>query len=467
MKRKRISVWLLCLLTALLLAAGAKLPAEGSDAEAAGSGWVLDGGGWWYRNADGSYPYSAWQQINGSWYYFTASGYMDYGEYRDGYWLGADGAWNPVYSGGHWVLDSIGWWYTDNTGWYPAGQWLWINGACYYFDAAGYMAADTWIGNWHVNASGAWDATWTLQQSTWHGALGVRGTSLTDSAGNPVQLKGISTFGLVWDEGKYNINYDAFRTLRDNWGVNTIRLAMYTQEYGGYLSGGDRTAIENTIDTAVKDCWNLGMYCIIDWHILSDGNPNAHLWEAEDFFSRMSAKYAGYDNVLYEICNEPNGGVSWQEIRSYADQVIPYIRANDSDAVILVGTPNWSQDVDQVAAAPVAYPENVMYVVHFYASTHKDDIRAKVQRALAAGTPVFISEFSICAADGSGSIDYASAEAWKQLIQANNISYIGWSLSNKNETSAILQPWCQKHSGWNYDDLSDTGKWLMHMISGQ
>ena len=70
-------------------------------------------------------------------------------------------------------------------------------------------------------------------------------------------------------------------------------------------------------------------------------------------------------NVIYEICNEPNGGTSWSTIKKYAEKIIKGIRTYDKKAVILVGTPNWSQDVDQAALSPVSkkYRKNVMYTL--------------------------------------------------------------------------------------------------------
>ena len=289
-----------------------------------------------------------------------------------------------------------------------------------------------------------------------HGALAVSGVDLVDSNGNKYQLRGASTHGLQWFP-EY-VNEGAFRCLRDDWGANVVRLAMYTDE-GGYCAGGDKAKLESVIDRGVNAATSLGMYVIIDWHILHDSNPMQHQSEAIDFFSRISAKYAGYSNVLYEICNEPNGGTNWDTIKQYADSVIPVIRANDSDAIILVGTPTWSQDVEQVAANPLGY-NNVMYTLHFYAGTHKDNIRSKLTQARAAGTPVFVSEFSICDASGNGGIDYGSADAWKSLINDTNVSFVGWSLCNKNETSALIKSSCSSVDSFSENDLSDTGVYL-------
>lgn len=296
-----------------------------------------------------------------------------------------------------------------------------------------------------------------------HGQLSVKGVDLVDKNGSKYRLKGVSTHGLQWFP-QY-VNKDAFKTLRD-WGANVVRLAMYTGE-NGYCSGGSKADLEAKIDEGVKAASELGMYVIIDWHILSDGNPDTYKDEAVKFFNKMSKKYSKNVNVIYEICNEPNGGVDWNTIKTYADTIISTIRKNSPNAIILVGTPTWSQDVDAVAANPVANKKNVMYTLHFYAGTHKDNIRNKLTTARNAGTPVFISEFSICDASGNGGIDYTSANAWKKLINDNNVSYVGWSLCNKAETSALIASSCSKLSGWSDSELSETGKWLRNFIAGK
>ena len=100
--------------------------------------WKNDETGWWVEDSEGWYPVAQWQKIDGKWYYFTESGYMDYSEYRDGCWLGSDGAWVEEYYGGHWCSNSSGWWYEDSSGWYPVSQYVWIDGTEYWFGADGY-----------------------------------------------------------------------------------------------------------------------------------------------------------------------------------------------------------------------------------------------------------------------------------------------------------------------------------------
>lgn len=295
------------------------------------------------------------------------------------------------------------------------------------------------------------------------GALHVEGTRLCGSDGTPVQLKGISTHGLAWFPDY--VNEDCFRQLREEWKVNVIRLAMYTAESGGYCTDGDREALKKLVRDGVSYAESQDMYVIIDWHILSDSNPNTYLAEAKEFFAEMSAEYADAEHVLYEICNEPNGGTSWSGIKSYAEEVISVIRGNDEDGVILVGTPNWSQFVDEAAADPITGYDNLMYTLHFYAATHTDDLRSRMTAALDAGLPIFVSEYGICDASGSGAVDEGQAEQWMKLLDERGVSCAAWNLSNKEETSALLKSSCGKTSGFEEGDLSDSGKWLYHMLT--
>jgi endoglucanase len=294
--------------------------------------------------------------------------------------------------------------------------------------------------------------------------LSVSGARLTDQDGNPVQLRGISTHGLAWYP-EY-VNAECFRQLKEEWAANVVRLAMYTAESGGYCTGGNQEDLKALVKEGVEYATDCGLYVIIDWHILSDGNPNTYLDQAKEFFREMSGEYAEYENVLYEICNEPNGGVSWNDIKAYAEQVIPVIREQDADGVILVGTPNWSQYVDQAAADPITGYDNIMYTLHFYAATHTDSLRDTMVKAVEAGLPVFVSEYGICDASGNGAIDRTQADKWMEVMDEYGISYVAWNLSNKSETSAILKNSCGKTSGFNREDLSDSGAWLVETLGG-
>lgn len=240
-------------------------------------------------------------------------------------------------------------------------------------------------------------------------------------------------------------------------------MALYTAESGGYCTDGNKDELYQLVLDGVKYATEANLYVIVDWHILSDNNPLTHQDEAADFFSSLSAQLGDQDNVIYEICNEPNGGTTWEDITSYAQAVIPLIRANDPDAIIVVGTPTWSQEIDKAAAVPLDF-DNVMYTLHFYAATHKDDLRQRLKAAVEDGLPVFVTEFGICDASGNGQIDYDSAGAWIELLDSLDISYICWNLSNKNEAAALFKSDCDKTSGFESSDLSEQGLWLWDVL---
>lgn len=296
-----------------------------------------------------------------------------------------------------------------------------------------------------------------------HGALHVENGKLTDENGNTVQLYGMSTHGIAWFP-QY-INYDSLRTLRDDWNTNCIRLAMYTAEYGGYCAGGDKEQLKQLVKDGVSYATELGMYVIVDWHILSDCDPNQNKDEAIAFFREMAEVFADNDNVLYEICNEPNGGTSWDSIKSYAEEVIPVIRAQKPDTVILVGTPTWSQEIDKAAASPLD-DSNVMYTLHFYAGTHKDDLQNRLETCVQNGLPVFVSEFGMCDASGNGANDFDSTTKWLDLLNKYQISFCCWNLANKDESSSVFKASSTALSDWTDDDFNESGRWIRDYFRG-
>ncbi len=298
-----------------------------------------------------------------------------------------------------------------------------------------------------------------------YGKLSVNSEGiLVGEDGNIAKLQGVSTHGIAWFPDY--VNAEAVKYCKEQLNANTFRVAMYTAEYNGYCEGGDQNKLKQIVHNGVKYATDNNMYVIIDWHVLNDNNPNKYKDQAIAFFREMSSTYKDYDNVIYEICNEPCGGVSWTEIKNYALQVIPVIRENDKDAIIIVGTPNWSQDVDVVANDKITGYDNIMYAFHFYASTHRQDMRNKVTTARNSKLPIFVSEFGICEASGNGWIDENEANTWIKFLNDNNISYVMWNLCNKAEASAMINNWIPSTTWWSYDDLSQAGKWLARTYGG-
>jgi len=288
---------------------------------------------------------------------------------------------------------------------------------------------------------------------SYNGQLKVDGVNIVNQYGDKIRLKGISSHGLQWFN--YLVNDDNIKVLK-SWGSNVFRLAMYTKE-NGYI---DNKSIYDDLIKDIDMVIDNDMYVIVDWHILSDNNPNDYKDEAKEFFEKISEKYKNIPNIIYEICNEPNGNTNWNDIKMYADEVISVIRKN-SDNIIIVGTPTWSQDVDSVIDNKIN-DDNTMYALHFYSGTHKENIRDKAKKALDNNVPIFISEFGVSDASGNGGVYLDESDKWFSFIDENNLSYVNWSLSDKNESSALLLPNNKEISD---NSLSESGKYIKSILT--
>lgn len=304
-----------------------------------------------------------------------------------------------------------------------------------------------------INSTVLFSASNVVSQN---GQLKIVGGKLCNSSGTPIQLKGMSSMGLQW----YPFTSSTVTNLVNDWKITVVRAAMYTAE-DGYIS--NPTTMKNRVKTIVDAAIANGIYVIIDWHILSDGNPNTYKDQARSFFDEMSRTYGTYPNVLYEICNEPNG-VDWATIKSYADYVIPTIRANDPDNIIICGTDTWSQGVVAAANNPLSY-SNIMYALHFYAGTHTQWLRDNANNALSKGIAIFVTEWGTSDASGSGGVYLNEAQNWINWMNTNKISWCNWSLCPKAESSAALLPGTSMNGPWADSVLSESGKWVKSKLT--
>jgi len=281
------------------------------------------------------------------------------------------------------------------------------------------------------------------------GQLYINGTNLVDKSGEIVVLRGMSLFWSQW--GYLYYNEETIKWLRDDWKCTVIRVAMGV-ESEGYLENSELEylKVKNVIDI----CIDLGIYVIVDWH---DHHGELHLENSMAFFNRISSDYGNSPNIIYEIYNEPLA-VSWKDVlKPYSESVISSIRNNDPDNVIIVGTPNWSQDVDDVIGNLIE-DNNAAYSLHFYTGTHRQWLRDKADLAILAGIPLFVSEWGVSESDGNGDIDITETNLWIVFLEKNNLSWCNWSVTNKDESSAILLPSTNSLSGWKENELSEAGR---------
>ena len=280
-----------------------------------------------------------------------------------------------------------------------------------------------------------------------HGQLHVDKTQLKDQYGNDVVLRGMSFGWHNFCPRFYNAG--AVRTLHKDWDATIVRAAMGVEPKNGYIENPQwsKETIEAVVDGAIKE----GIYVIIDWH-----SHHIRLNEAKTFFKEMAEKYHQYPNIIYEIFNEPEYD-SWADVKNYSTQVIETIRAIDSNNVILVGSPHWDQDVNLPADDPITGYKNLMYTLHYYAATHKQELRDKADYALKKGLPLFISESGGMEATGNGKIDKEEWQKWIDWSERNKISWITWSVSDKDETCSVLQSGAASDGNWGNGDLKESG----------
>ena len=278
-----------------------------------------------------------------------------------------------------------------------------------------------------------------------HGALHISGNHIVDSHGKVFMLQGMSTHGIMWsdDTNTYPfsgiLSTSSLKVLRDDWKCNAVRIAMYTEEWGGYTQGYAAQAKQKVID-GVANATSMGMYVIIDWHILKDGNPQQHQSEAIAFFSEMASRYKNYSNVIFELCNEPNGGVSWAgQIRPYCEDVVRAIRSKGANNLIICGTGTWSQDIHQVVGNRLS-DKNCAYTLHFYANTHTDWLRQRLEQCYNNGLPVLVTEFGTCDASGNGGFNESQTRQWYSLLARLKVGWFNWSAASKNETASAFKP---------------------------
>ena len=284
-----------------------------------------------------------------------------------------------------------------------------------------------------------------------HGLLHTDGNKIVGADGQAVSLAGVSFGWSQWEARPY-YNANVVHWLKTDWKASIVRAPLGIKR-DGYLGHPEenKKRICAVVDAAIAD----DLYVLIDWH---DHNANEHTDLAVAFFQKMARKYGTYPNVMYEIFNEPIPGLTWsKDVKPYAERVIAAIRAIDPDNMIIVGTPNWSQDVDIAAADPIK-ANNIAYSLHFYAGTHKQKLRDKAVQAMNLGLPIFVTEWGTCDASGDGKVDVASTGEWMAFMRKWKLSHCNWAIYTKRETASIILPDASIHGDWKAGDLTESGR---------
>lgn len=278
--------------------------------------------------------------------------------------------------------------------------------------------------------------------------------------GAEVQVRGMSLYWSLMPQAVEYWSEEGVSTMVRDMNIQIVRAAMATGNedwnngYKGY--GSDPTTQMNLMKTVVEAAIKNDIYVIIDWH---SHNANEQTNSAKDFFSKMAQEYGKYDNVIFELFNEPTD-VSWNTIKTYADQVVSAIREH-SDNLILVGTPRWDQNPHAPIGNEVNDPKkNTAYTLHYYANSHcwsgsydwsdptwgGDCEGTKGEKAMNAGLSVFVSEWGTANSDGNGNPDQSRNKSWQDYMNKHKLSWANWSASYISEGTAAFQNGSSKTS---------------------
>ncbi|MCQ2093266.1 MAG: CIA30 family protein [Fibrobacter sp.] len=285
-------------------------------------------------------------------------------------------------------------------------------------------------------------------------------------ANTPVQVKGMSLFWSSAADSATNFYTErAVNLMVKDMNIEVLRFAMGVSSSfdkgRGYITGGEdlqKAYLKNVVSAAIDN----DIYVIIDWHIESS---TGYTSDAKKFFEYAAKEYGSYNNVIFEVWNEPTGGMS--EVTTHANSIIPIIRQY-SDNLILVGSPSWSSQPNTCATAGIQdSKKNFACTLHFYAATHSvgGGYDSNAETAMKAGIPVFASEWGTVDANGNGGANQSASQAWINWMNTNKISWANWSASAVPEGSAAFNK-LNLDNGLSYTESGRMVKGWMNGSSG-
>lgn len=332
------------------------------------------------------------------------------------------------------------------------------------------------IGENSASAEEIYDYLLNKDNFLYRGKCTKNGNFLVDKNGEKFNITGIGTHFLSHDFD-YLYTYDSLNTLK-YLGVNCLRLTSYVYfgqypQYS-YITSEDRvTETKEIIDTIIPIATQLGLYVIIDWHDL-EGSYNADrtiesLGIAQDeFFTYFSNKYKNYDNVFYEIFNEPFK----QEQAKVANRVSAVrniVRANNPDAILITGI---SGSVSTMwNALQTANVDDVFMSAHYYMSSipNESTFIPNFETYFWDKFPLFNTEWGNAHSSGETPSNDKTAQAYIDTLTENYIPHCVWKYfvmginRGANYCCVLKQhPFGETHyykyGGFNRSDLTHNGK---------
>lgn len=282
---------------------------------------------------------------------------------------------------------------------------------------------------------------------TYNGQLHVEGTKLMNEHNEEVRLKG-GNFLNSSDDNEYS--KELISNFKNNWGANVIKVGLNNSSSSTpYTDQQQMEKMYSIIDTAI----DLDMYVIVIFWSGNDLTTNIQE-EAIEYFSQIASKYKNIPNILYEIANEPLQ--SWEEISTYAYNVIPVIRNISPDCIVIC--PSRGQEYLPEVIEDRLSIENIMYAVHCYAGN--TDVCRHINEAIWNNIPIFVTEWSVGSGDEKN-IDIEATDRFISIMDKYNISSTFFILCKYGRESTLQMIQDGKWDSSLSDDiLTETGKYI-------
>lgn len=254
--------------------------------------------------------------------------------------------------------------------------------------------------------------------------------------GAEVAVQGMSLFwSIASDVGAPFWTADHVSKLVKEQNIQLIRAPMGVDgDWGAGNYFTNEKYYKGLMDVVVQAAIDNDIYVIIDYH---SHNAADNVNNAKAFFTTMAREWGGYDNVIFEIFNEPLENQSWGSIKTYADEVVKTIRQY-SDNLIVVGNRSWDQYPNEAASNPVTDSKNnTAYTFHYYAGSHDTDQEgANAVSAMNSGLSVFVTEWGTVHSSGNTNFNASNSTTWYNWMKTHKLSGANWSVSNKAEDAS-------------------------------
>lgn len=276
------------------------------------------------------------------------------------------------------------------------------------------------------------------------GSLHKNGIYLVDSDEVPVEIRGIGTHLLTAYTNMHTA--EAIKTLK-YYGINCIRISVYLEDrydtapasggsgtlWKGYLD--DAAKVKTEIEKIVDICVDQGLYCILDWHVMSGGGgggtADLHQTEATEFFTYYAQKYADTPNVWYEFANEPFQ-TAYTDLASFVSDMRSIVKMYVDDPVMFTGVGKGGSVPDTYSALSALGIDDVFISLHSYGTSYQSGFTSWRNE----GIPVCSTEWGIGAESGEltdnmitlakGNLEYLHTEGILQCI---------WKFTDQEKTS--------------------------------